>query len=171
MLSNSRRPDIRGFRTAMNYYTPLQHLVNHMNRSSQYDSHMNVMAVVARSASKPERADKGARDWFTKFRITQPDAWPTTYLVSVFRPFERALPEVEKGDIVLLSSFDVVPLKGGTAGLKSSDGCGWHTWKTSGGSLGAEADGPPAEFGDEEREVASTMAKWWNNAGKEDARL
>jgi hypothetical protein len=195
MLSQAKSAtSIRGLRTATTYYTPLPHLMRHMNRSSQFDSRVSILAVVVRAMSKPERAERGARDYFAKFRISQPDAWPTTTLATVFRPVRNALPVLAKGDVVLLSLFDVVALKGGTNGVRSGEGSGWCVWKMPAASVGGgrardglrpvwtwksgekpgkgsvdEIVGPPVEFGDEEREEAERLASWWT--GVDGAKL
>jgi hypothetical protein len=181
MLSHARsKTEIRGLRTPITYYTPLPHLIRHLNRSSQFDSRVNIIAIVSRASSKVERAKTGARDHFTKFRVTQPDSWPSSTLVQIFRPFKSAVPLVTKGDVVLLSMFDVIALKGGTTGLNSGEPSGWVAWRTAQGSsdvakdatkpewarrMGSriveEVTGPPVELGDEEREAADRMAKWW----------
>jgi hypothetical protein len=188
MIDQAKSVSIHGLRTPVTYYTPLSHLVRHMNRSSQFDSRVSVIAIVSRDTSKPERADKGARDYFTKFRVTQPDFWSITTLVTVFRPFKNSLPVLKKGDVVLLSFFDVIGLKGGTNGLKSGEGSGWCFWRVPSMLTGGRAAkdvvkpiwaqkagekagkgnveeimGPPVEFGDEEREEAERLANWWDS--------
>jgi hypothetical protein len=179
MLSQAKsKSDIRGLRTAITYYTPLPHLITYINRSSQQE--VSIIAVVVRATTTPERAEVGQRDYFTKFRVSQPDAWPTTTLVSVFRPFKKALPTLGKGDVVLLSMFGVMALKGGTNGLRSGEKSGWCIWTKRPGDEAAAKDaasvggmketmGPPVELGDEERAEVGRMAKWW--ASVEEAKL
>jgi hypothetical protein len=151
-----------------------------MNRSSQFDSDIDILAVVYRATSDPVRADKGPKDYFTKFRITQPGFWPRTTLVTVFRAWKEALPTAAAGDAVLLRGMDVLGLRGGGAGLRSNEASAWCVWKTGlipdkseqgrkpawarriiTDGVMEEVCGPPVEIGKEERDEAERLRKWW----------
>jgi hypothetical protein len=151
-----------------------------MNRSSQFDSDIDILAIVYRATSDPVRAERGPRDYFTKFRITQPGFWPNTTLVTVFRAWKEALPRAAAGDAVLLRVVDVIGLRGGGAGLKSNEGSAWCIWKTElvpdkseqgqkpawaiktmTDGVMEEVCGPPVEIGKEERDEAERLRKWW----------
>ena len=176
----------KGLRTPLSYYTPLANLATHMNRSSQFDSAVDILAIVYRATSDPMRADKGPKDYFTKLRVTQPGFWPRTTLVTVFRAWKAALPRAVAGDAVLLKCVDVVGLRGGGAGVRSTEGSAWCVWKVQVVASAVEGEsekpawarretreiveevsGPPVEIGAEERNEAKQLRDWWVEIQKE----
>jgi hypothetical protein len=171
-----RRPPVPGLRTRFSYYAPLANLPTYMNKSSQYDKCPDLIVLVYRASTDVEKADKGRKDFYTKIRVTQPQYYPATTLVQVFRPFKKVLPTVSAGEVMLLSNFEVTPLRGGGAGLKSTDQSAWCVFKSIGSKEsnskkpawarkdddeGEVMSGPPVEFGDEEREEVVKMRQWW----------
>jgi hypothetical protein len=175
LLKRVTQSPASGLRTRTAYYTPLANLVSTLNRFSAYDNLVDVLVIVTRDSTRPLRAEKGPKDYFTKFRVSQPGFWPNTTLVSVFRPFKAALPSAQKGEVVLLRDFDGGSLKGGLVGLISNARSGWCVFKRAESeeddgrrvrekSVGAEeARGPPVEFGDEERAEAERLMEWWED--------
>ncbi|KAF1981373.1 hypothetical protein K402DRAFT_398563 [Aulographum hederae CBS 113979] len=116
-----------GIRTPLSYYTSLSHLRNYLNVSSQ-DASLDIIAPVIRSSKAPERAKSGPRDWYTLFSITDKSIFPARVQVQVFRPWKSALPEAEKGDVVLLRGFSVFSRKG-KIGLQSGEASAWAVWR------------------------------------------
>jgi len=107
--------------------------------------------------------------------------------VTVFRAWKAALPRAVAGDAVLLKCVEVVGLRGGGAGVRSTEGSAWCVWKgqavakPAGGEAEKpawarrdtseaveEVSGPPVEIGAEEREEARQLRDWWVKIQKEE---
>jgi hypothetical protein len=132
-FSQSQSSQTKGLLTSLSYYTPLSNLITHLySQSSQshYDSGIDILAVVSKPTTQPLRADKGPRDYFTTFSITDTAFWPRSVRVQVFRPWKAALPKAQKGDIVLLRSFEAFSAKGNIGvALQSGEGGAWCVWR------------------------------------------
>jgi Telomeric single stranded DNA binding POT1/CDC13 len=186
-LSQTQPSQPKGLLTALSYYTPLSHLYNHLNiPSSQafHDTGLDVLAVVSKPTTIPKRAELGQRDYHVAFSLTDEAFWPSSVRVQIFRPWKDALPKAVKGDVILLRGFEVFSAKGNIgAGLKAGASGAWCVWrfngvededagkekpiwaKKNGADLSLEdreeANGPPVEIGDEEREYVLTLRQWW----------
>jgi hypothetical protein len=196
-FSQTQPSQTKGLLTSLTYYTPLSNLMTRVStQSSQsYNDGTDVIAVVMKSSTKPLRAEKGPKDFGTSFLISDQDLWPHKVLVTVYRPWKRALPVVERGDVLLLRGFDVLPNKGGVGiVLRSGEGSAWCVWKFSlkGGKSDLFSDdvpmwaqkekqgkvpmleereettGPPVERGEDEREFVQDLRDWWVNKGEGD---
>lgn len=202
------RPRTHGLRTKQSYYTPLSSLSSSLNYpSSSQDAGVDVLALVIRDTSAPKRAESGPRDWQTVLSITDPSlfiwkaeeggsgevaesqaatASPTRRIqVQIFRPWKSALPQAEKGDVVLLRNFAVRSRKGKVF-LMSGEASAWVVWRfgarrpaeaappgvaakyawmrkeSAEERLGMEeCKGPPVEVGDEERDEVQRLREWW----------
>ncbi|KAJ4988641.1 3-dehydroshikimate dehydratase [Stagonosporopsis vannaccii] len=163
-----------GLSTPLAYYTPLRDLPFFLNRSSQFHSGASpdVLALVVSSTTTPVRAKKGPRDYSTTLHVTDPSVYPASRTVTVFRPHATALPEAEKGDVVLLRAFTVLSLKGRPA-LRSADDSAWCVWRFGKqvwgrkkgvfGELRAreEVKGPQVERGEGEWAEVGRVRGWW----------
>jgi hypothetical protein len=168
---------IKGLLTPLSYYTPLSNLVTRLNipaSQSYRDPGIDLIAVVSKSSTSPQRTEKGPRDYFTTLSITDTSLWPRSVRVQVFRPWKAALPQAEKGDAVLLRGFDVFSAKGITGfGLRSGEDAAWCVWRFGAVSVDAfdgpreEIRGPPVEVDKEEREHVRELKGWWTELEKE----
>ncbi|EON62962.1 hypothetical protein W97_02188 [Coniosporium apollinis CBS 100218] len=202
------RPRTHGLRTKQSYYTPLASLSSSLNYPpSSQDAGVDVLALVIRDTSAPKRAESGPKDWQTVLSITDPSlfiwkaeeggsgevaerqaatASPTRRIqVQIFRPWKSALPQAEKGDVVLLRNFAVRSRKGKVF-LMSGEASAWVVWRfgarrpaeaappgvaskyawtrkeSAEKRLGTEeCKGPPVEVGDEERDEVQRLREWW----------
>jgi len=168
-------PSSQGFRTPLSYYTPLSKLATYLNVPSQsLDASLDVLAVVTRDASQPERAKKGPKDYSTICSITDTSIFPNSIQVQIFRPFKKAIPKAQAGDVMLLRNF-VVKSHQGKEGLLSFEDSAWRVWRfgkplwgTQNGRYGEiegreECSGPPAEVSDEERAEVERLRAWWES--------
>jgi hypothetical protein len=123
------KPSI-GLSTPLAYYTPLRDLPYFLNRSSQFHSGSNpdLLCLCTAPSSPPAKAKKGPRHWSTTFRVADLSIWPETRSVSVFRPYQEALPVAEAGDVVLLRAFGVKSEKR-TPVLRSDEESSWCVWR------------------------------------------
>jgi hypothetical protein len=195
-LSQTQKFLSKGLLTPLSYYTPLSNLATRLNvpaSQSYNDPGIDLIAVVSKSTTIPQRAEKGPRDYYTTLSITDTSLWPRSARVQVFRPWKAALPKAEKGDALLLRSFEVFSAKGTTGfGLKSGEDAAWCVWRFDnendeladgsgnpvwahrgkekaerGSSFKEEVRGPPVEVGEEEREHVNKLKHWWSDVEKE----
>ena len=194
-FTQSQLTPVKGLLTGISYYTPVGALYSciRLPSSSQVynDGCVDVIAVVTKGTTKPLRADKGQRDYYTTLSITDEFFHPRTMRVQVFRPWRAALPEAERGDVVLLRGFEVFSAKGGVGvGLKSAESAAWCAWRFGedkasinlasddskpwtkrekvGNSAREEMKGPPVELGEQERGFAHDLRRWWQNVGSQE---
>jgi hypothetical protein len=176
-----------GLSTAHAYFTSLASLDQHVNPSSQQAGTIDVLAVVTDFTKEPERAKGGPRDYYTIFRVTDPNMPASTDVrVEVYRPWKAVLPAADVGDVVLLRAF-VVKSKKRQAYLFSTDTSSWCVWRFAehskstarhGAGTGEdgqpvwarrmshievreEVKGPPVEYGVAEKEQAHKLRDWW----------
>lgn len=176
-----------GLSTAHAYFTSLASLDQHVNPSSQQAGTIDVLAVVTDFTKEPERAKGGPRDYYTIFRVTDPNMPASTDVrVEVYRPWKAVLPAADVGDVVLLRAF-VVKSKKRQAYLFSTDTSSWCVWRFAehskttarrGAGTGEdgqpvwarrmshievreEVKGPPVEYGVAEKEQARKLREWW----------
>ncbi|OCL02115.1 hypothetical protein AOQ84DRAFT_443578 [Glonium stellatum] len=168
----------QGLRTPLSYYAPLATLPAFLNRAPRApDAALDVLALVTRAAAPVQRAEKGPHDYHTVFSVTDRSTFPAHTLVQVFRPWRRALPAAEPGDVVLLRSFVVRSAKG-KVGLVSGEESAWCVWRFGMeiwgrrrgefGELEARetVKGPPVERGREERMEVERLRGWWEDVVK-----
>jgi hypothetical protein len=185
-FSQSQQTQSKGLLTRFSYYTPVVRLVAHINISSSQaynDAGLDLLAVVSKPTTVPQRAEKGQRDYYTTFSITDASFWPCNVRVQVFRPWKGALPKASKGDVVLLRGFEVFSAKGPIGfALRSGEEGAWCVWRWSSDLPPASDDldsrvldsgaektlrereeirGPPVEVGDEERVYVDQLKGWW----------
>jgi hypothetical protein len=135
-FTQSQATQVRGLLTNVSYYTPLSNLFTSIripsNSQGYNDNCVDVIAIVSKATTKPLRADKGQRDYYTTLSITDEFFYPRNLRVQIFRPWRAALPKAEKGDVILLRSFEVFSAKGNVGvGLKSGEGAAWCVWHFS----------------------------------------
>ena len=165
-----------GLRTPLSYFAPLSSLPSHFSTS------ISILAILV-SSTKPERAKKGPRDYTMTLRLSDPSlhqqqssqAPPpsTPYLKAsqtsltsvtamLFRPHHSALPTIRQpGDAILLRNFKATSLKG-KIGLTSTESSAWAVFQSDKG-WEPSVQGPPVEFGPEERAYASGLGRWWGS--------
>jgi hypothetical protein len=193
-ISQAKQKQSKGLLTSISYYTPLSNLIKQLNvpaSQSHHDPGIDILAVVSKPTTVPQRAEKGPRDYYTTFSVTDTSFWPQSISVQVFRPWKAALPKAEKGDAVLLRGFAVFSAKGTSGlGLRSGEGAAWCVWRVSfedadgidesgkpqwgnnrngkSVSLREEVRGPPVEVGQEERKHVNELKKWWGELKMEE---
>jgi hypothetical protein len=193
-FSQSQAIQVRGLLTSISYYSPLSALISCIrmpvsNSQSYNDGCVDVIAVVTKATTKPLRADKGQRDYYTTMSITDEFFYPNSLRVQVFRPWRAALPKAETGDVVLLRGFEVFSAKGNVGvGLKSAESAAWCVWRGHSGKHdanggdderpwtkhervdAAEEDmrGPPVELGEQERQYARKLKAWYKDVADAD---
>ena len=174
-----------GLVTAYSYFTPLSKLSSLMNPSSQSAGALDILAIVTDKTKEPGRARSGPKDFFTIFRVVDASIGSVhdSVRAEIFRPYKNTLPTAKVGDVVLLRAF-VVRSKKRTPYLLSTDASAWcvwrfpdareaekPTWARKGKGIPGveeEINGPPVEFGDEERAHAQSLRQWWINERQAD---
>jgi hypothetical protein len=163
-----------GLSTPLAYYTPLNALPYFLNRSSQFHTSSNpdILALVTSPTTPAVRATKGRKDWTTTLHITDASAWPASTTVSIFRPYQTALPIADAGDVVLLRAFAVKSLNRKPT-LTSADESAWCVWRygkpvwsRKKGVFGEvkareEVKGPLVESGEGEWREVEVLRGWW----------
>ncbi|KAI9740472.1 MAG: hypothetical protein M1834_005052 [Cirrosporium novae-zelandiae] len=152
--SPSPGPDLTGFRTRYAYFTNLSALGEH------FSSKVDVLAILVNS-TELIRSKSGPKDYTITLLLTVPAHSPNVTIAQIFRPRKEALPSVKKGDAILLRDFKVQSLDHEIA-LISTESSAWAVF-SPGSKL--RVDGPPLEFGAEERSFATGLRKWWDKAG------
>ncbi|TID23143.1 hypothetical protein E2P81_ATG02260 [Venturia nashicola] len=193
-FSQGQPSQTKGLVTSWGYYTPVSNLMTKVStQASQFpDNLADVIAVVAKSSTRPLRAESGPKDYVVEFLISDEDFWPNKVSVKIYRPWKPALPALEDGDPILLRSFNVLPTKKGVGlYMRSNESSSWCAWKfnlTVENNLSSDDDQPTwsqniragkeltlkdrevctaaeAQRGDEEREFVQELRKWWINKG------
>ena len=158
----------KGFRTTYSYFPALSSLRSHFNQS------IDIVALCTSASTVPKRAPSGPRDYHTTLHITDPtvsglstahERFGSFYVqattVQVFRPWRNALPSARKGDVVLLRHFKVQSRKREMM-LLSTEGSAWVVLSGEDGKE-EKINGPPVEFGEQERSYASKLQAWWKD--------
>jgi hypothetical protein len=165
-------PPFIGLSTPISYYTPLKDLRYFLNRSSQFVENPDVLALVVSASTVPKKADKGPKHWSTTLSITDISSYPLTTTVQVFRPFAKALPVAEEGDVVLLRNFVVKSLNRKVM-LRSGEESAWCVWRYGKPVWGTKRErygevksredvrGPEVERGNDERGEVERVRGWW----------
>lgn len=148
-----------GFRTSLSYFAPLNTLRSHYNRTT------SVLALVI-APTAIERATTGPKDYHTTLYITDPSSSdpPSVTSARIFRPSKFSFPNVEQGDAVLLRNFRIMSFRK-KLGLLSTDSSAWTVFRRG---EEPQTEGPPVEFGAEERGFARGLWDWWATVEKKD---
>ena len=147
-----------GFRTSLSYFAPLTSLRSH------YNSTTSVLALTV--ASTPvERATSGPKDYHMTLYITDPSSTspPSVTLARIFRPSKFAFPAATSGDAILLRNFRVVSYRRKLS-LLSTESSAWAVFRKG---EEPQINGPPVEFGAEERGFARGLWEWWGTVNRE----
>ncbi|KAI9664230.1 MAG: hypothetical protein M1831_002409 [Alyxoria varia] len=174
----------KGLRTPLSYYAPMRSLDTYVAASSSQGSvTVDLLSVITEPSSKPTRAKSGPKDHHTMMKVTDVSSYPDTIQVQCFRPFPRALPAGDAGDVILLRDF-VVRSRDRRCYILSAAASAWFIWRFSKndnaemnvkthvagtaerGDISSqdaveECTGPPVEVGRMERERASMLRSWW----------
>ncbi|KAF2179889.1 hypothetical protein K469DRAFT_797835 [Zopfia rhizophila CBS 207.26] len=168
-------PPSVGLTTPLSYYTPLKGLSFFLNRSSSQhfgSSNPDILALVVEGTTPSKKVDKGPKHYTTTLKITDLSSFPSFTTVQVFRPFASALPVAEKGDVVLLRSFQVKSLNRKCM-LISGEESAWVVWRYGKPLWGAkrgefgemkareECRGPQVERGEGEWREAVRVRGWY----------
>ena len=152
---------VNGFRTSFSYFTPLSALQSHYN---------NLVDILAISISRSNitLSTAGPKDKCVILRLTDPSSLSNFSLSSVpytvaqlFRPQRNALPSTNRGDAILLRNFKVQSSEQKLT-LLSTESSAWAVFRKA---SEVQINGPPVEFGAEERGFARGLSDWWNVAG------
>ena len=166
--SKSDHPAIpkTGLTTSLSYYTLLSFLQDH------FEQYVDVLALSTTISGEQQKAKSGPRDWHTTLHLTDPSLQGNKAItVQIFRPYRTALPEVQRGHVVLLRSFKVQSQKRKCM-LLSTESSAWAVFSVHKevGHEVSESDavivGPPVEYGFEEMSYAAELKKWWEVEGE-----
>lgn len=150
--STQRLLQARGFTTPYSYYAPLASLPTH------FHDLVDLIAVNVTVARQIQRAKSGPRDYFLSSRLADSSCGAgETVSLQLFRPYKDALPDCDRGDVLLLRGMKVqthrIPPSqrkrlGGkdVAGMQllSTDSSAWAVFKLAAkGSAPLAADGRP----------------------------
>lgn len=178
----------QGTSTSLSYFHPLAAVGDYLNQPSAV---VDIVAVSTAASTPPAKAKGGQRDFFTVLYLLDPSLQEQNDLkkegpshdmrVDVFRPWKASLPAMDAGDVVLLRSFVVKSQKHRTY-LLSAEASSWCVWRFSASAsqehdaaevfepvwarkqehiVKEEIRGPPMDIGQEEREKARALRKWW----------
>ncbi|KAF1346141.1 hypothetical protein BDV97DRAFT_36282 [Delphinella strobiligena] len=181
----------QGTSTSLSYFHPLAAVEDYLNQPWAV---VDVVAVSTAASKPPAKAKGGQRDFFTVLYLLDPSLQQQNELkedgpshdmrVDVFRPWKASLPVMEAGDVVLLRSFVVKSQKHRTY-LLSAEASSWCVWRFSASAsqdhdaaevfkpvwarkqehvVREEIRGPPMDIGQEEREKARALRKWWEES-------
>ncbi|KAJ5165522.1 Telomere end binding protein [Penicillium coprophilum] len=146
-----------GLRSKLSYFAPLATLIDH------YDALVDTISIV-HEASPITRAKSGSKDWFVTIQLTDPSMAGTTLRAQIFRRYKASMPSLVEGTAILLRDFKVRSLDH-TVMLVSMDSSAWAVFDGSGPD--AETNGPPVEYGSQERAYASGLRRWYKEVGSD----
>ncbi|OQE35457.1 hypothetical protein PENCOP_c013G06313 [Penicillium coprophilum] len=146
-----------GLRSKLSYFAPLATLIDH------YDTLVDTISIV-HEASPITRAKSSSKDWFVTIQLTDPSMAGTTLRAQIFRRYKASMPSLVEGTAILLRDFKVRSLDH-TVMLVSVDSSAWAVFDGSGPD--AETNGPPVEYGSQERAYASGLRRWYEEVGSD----
>ncbi|KAJ5836988.1 Telomere end binding protein [Penicillium robsamsonii] len=146
-----------GLRSKLSYFAPLATLIDH------YDTLVDTISIV-HEASLITRTKSGSKDWFVTIQLTDPSMAGTTLHAQIFRRYKASMPSLVEGTAILLRDFKVRSLDH-TMMLVSVDSSAWAVFDGSGPD--AETNGPPVEYGSQERAYASGLRRWYEEVGSD----
>ena len=155
-----------GLKTSLSYYTLLSLLQDHFAQS------VDVLALSTTISAETQKAKSGPRDWHTTLHLTDPSLQGNKAItIQIFRPYKNALPQVQRGHVILLRSFKVQSQRRKCM-LLSTESSAWAVFsfhKETGHEISdsdAVVVGPPVEYGSEEMSYAAELKKWWEVEGE-----
>ncbi|KAJ5442930.1 Telomere end binding protein [Penicillium cf. griseofulvum] len=146
-----------GLRSKLSYFAPLATLIDH------YDNLVDTISIV-HEASPITRAKSGPKDWFVTIQLTDPSMAGTTLRAQIFRRYKSSMPSLVQGTTILLRDFKVRSFDH-TVMLVSVESSAWAVFDGFGPD--AEANGPPVEYGSQERAYASGLRRWYEEVGSD----
>ncbi|KAJ5831987.1 hypothetical protein N7474_000298 [Penicillium riverlandense] len=144
-----------GLRSKLSYFAPLASLVDH------YNSLVDTVSVV-HQVSPVARATSGSKDYFVTIQLTDPSMAGTMLNAQIFRAHKSAMPSLVEGNAILLRNFKVRSFDHAIM-LVSVESSAWAVFDGSGPD--AQVNGPPVEYGTEERAYASALRRWYQEVG------
>ncbi|KAJ5708944.1 hypothetical protein N7493_010278 [Penicillium malachiteum] len=144
-----------GLRSKLSYFAPLATLIDHFGVLVDTVSIVHEISPIAKSAS-------GSKDYFMTIQLTDPSMAGTVLQAQIFRRYKSAMPTLAEGNAVLLRDFKVRSYDHSMI-LISGESSSWAVFDGSGPD--AQVDGPPVEYGSEERAYASGLRNWYNEVG------
>ena len=147
------QPATGGLRTNLAYFVPLAALPSH------FGTLVDVLTV-AISSTSVSPATSGPKDYTQSIYITDPSSQtaknPMT-TAQVFRPKKACFPHITVGDALLLRDFKVQTFQR-RASLLSTETSAWAVFRPN---TDVKVNGPPVEYGAEERGFARGNWTWW----------
>ncbi|KLJ12153.1 hypothetical protein EMPG_09581 [Blastomyces silverae] len=150
-----------GLRSRLSYFFPLSTLADNFNKMT------DTISVVI-SCSKIKRSWKGPREYHTTLHLTEPSMSGITVCAQMFRRTKSSLPTAEKGDVILLRDFKVQSMDHKMM-LVSMTTSSWAVFP-GGSDTDVQMNGPPVEFGTEEREYVASLRQWYEEEGEQLAK-
>ncbi|KAJ5735809.1 uncharacterized protein N7483_000934 [Penicillium malachiteum] len=156
-LSQLPSPDrhAHGLRSKLSYFAPLATLIDHFGALVDTVSIVHEISPIAKSTS-------GSKDYFMTIQLTDPSMAGTVLQAQIFRRYKSAMPTLAEGNAVLLRDFKVRSYDHSMV-LVSVESSSWAVFDGSGPD--AQVDGPPVEYGSEERAYASGLRNWYSEVG------
>ncbi|KAL4886265.1 hypothetical protein BJY04DRAFT_213797 [Aspergillus karnatakaensis] len=145
-----------GLRSKLSYFAPLATLIDHYNALVDTIS----IACEVRPATK---ATSGKKDFILTLQLTDQSMAGTTIYAQILRPYKPALPTLQEGDAILLRNFRVKSLDHSVI-LVSDSTSAWAVFSASSPD-NPQTNGPPVEFGDEEKTFAMDLRQWYLEDG------
>ncbi|QSS58241.1 hypothetical protein I7I51_07664 [Histoplasma capsulatum] len=147
-----------GLRSRLSYFSPLSTLADSFNKMT------DTISVVI-SCSKISRSRSGPREYYTTLHLTEPSMSGITVCAQIFRRTKSSLPIAKKGDVILLRDFKVQSMDHKMM-LLSMASSAWAVF-SKGGDTNVQMNGPPVEFGTEEREYIASLRQWYQDEGEQ----
>lgn len=144
-----------GLRSKLSYFAPLATLIDH------YNALVDTISIVHES-TPIAKATSGSKDYFLAIHLTDPSMAGTTLQAQVFRRYKSALPSLAEGNAILLRNFKVRSYDHSIM-LVSIESSSWAVFE--GLTPEAQMNGPPVEYGSEERAYASGLRRWFSEIG------
>ncbi|KAL4870270.1 hypothetical protein BDV12DRAFT_63877 [Aspergillus spectabilis] len=143
-----------GLRSKLSYFAPLATLIDHYNALVDTIS----IASEVRPATK---ATSGKKDFILTLQLTDQSMAGTTVYAQILRPYKPALPTPQEGDAILLRNFRVKSFDHSVILVSDST----SAWAVFPSSSEPQTNGPPVEFGDEEKNFSIDLRQWYLEDG------
>lgn len=144
-----------GLRSKLSYFAPLATLVDH------YNALVDTISVV-HETTQIAKATSASKDYYVTIQLTDPSMAGTTLQAQIFRRYKSALPSLVDGNVILLRNFKVRSYDHSIM-LVSVESSSWAVF--DGSSPEAQMNGPPVEYGSEERAYTSGLRRWYGEVG------
>ncbi|KAJ5649692.1 uncharacterized protein N7484_003415 [Penicillium longicatenatum] len=157
VISQLPAPDrhAHGLRSKLSYFAPLATLIDHFSALVDTISIVHEVSPIAKATSGP-------KDYFLTVQLTDPSMAGTVLQAQIFRRYKSAMPTMAEGNAVLLRNLKVRSFDHSIM-LVSVESSSWAVFDGSGPE--AQVNGPPVEYGSEERAYASGLRKWYSEFG------